>query len=204
MNAKAHWESVYQTKRPDEVSWFQRDPAVSLQLIRRAAPDTTSAVIDSGGGASTLVDGLIAAGYQNVTVLDVAAAALAASRARLGSAGASVRWLEADVLAADLPTSGFDVWHDRALFHFLTGQADRTRYVEQVSTSVKPGGTVIIGTFADDGPTRCSGLPVVRYAPEALSEELGAHFELIDSTREAHVTPSGATQAFVYGLFRVR
>jgi SAM-dependent methyltransferase len=204
MNAKAHWESVYQSKRPDEVSWFQPDPVTSLDLIRRVAPDPASAILDIGGGTSRLAGALIAAGYQNVTVLDLSAAALAASRERLGVAGASVHWLEDDVLTAEFPSAAFDVWHDRALFHFLTDTSDRARYVEQMRKAVTPGGAVIIATFADDGPTRCSGLPVVRYAIDGLSAELGTPFQLVGHVREAHVTPGGSTQAFVYGLFTLR
>jgi SAM-dependent methyltransferase len=168
MNNRAHWEAIYKTKEPHEVSWFQREATISLALIRQIAPASASAVIDVGGGASTLVDGLLAAGYRNVTVLDFSLAALAEARRRSGPAGAAVYWLEADVLDADLPRFGFDVWHDRAVFHFLTAVTDRARYVAQVRRAVKPGGHLLVATFAQDGPTRCSGLPVVRYTPTAL------------------------------------
>jgi SAM-dependent methyltransferase len=158
--------------------------------------------LDAGGGASVLVDGLLHAGYHEITVLDVSAAALDVARARLGPAAGGVTWLDADVLDAALPHAAFDVWHDRAVFHFLTEAADRARYVEHVRHALKPGGHVVIATFADDGPTKCSGLPVVRYTPSALQAAFGGQFLLVESLREAHVTPSGTTQAFVYCLFR--
>lgn len=204
MDSKAHWEAIYRTKAPQEVSWFQPEARVSLDLIRRVAPAPTASILDVGGGASTLVDGLVEAGYSNVHILDLSAAALSQSRLRLGTAGARVTWIEADVRTADLPRAAFDIWHDRALFHFLTAAADRARYVAQVRHAVRPGGHVVVATFAEDGPTRCSGLPVVRYTPDALRDELGAGFQLIDSLRDEHLTPSGARQAFVFCLFRVK
>lgn len=203
MDCRAHWETIYKTKRPDEVSWYQREAQMSLALIRRVAPEPTSAIIDVGGGASTLVDGLLADGYRRVSVLDLSPTALAVARGRVGAAGANVGWLEADILRADLPRAAFDVWHDRAVFHFLTEEADRARYVTQARRAVKSGGYVLVATFADDGPTRCSGLPVVRYTPSGLHEALGDGFRLAESVREEHVTPSGAKQAFVYCLCQV-
>ena len=200
MDSKAHWERIYRTKQPDEVSWFQREAAISLALIRRVAPQVTARILDVGGGASTLVDGLVAAGYRGVTVLDLAPAALELARRRLGAAAPDVTWLEADVLSVDLQPSHFDVWHDRAVFHFLTSAADRAKYVEQVRISVKPGGHVLVATFADDGPTHCSGLPVARYSAGTLHHEFGSAFRLLESVREEHVTPSGSKQAFVYCL----
>ena len=204
MDSKTHWDTVYRTRRPDEMSWFQREARVSLSLIRRAAPEVTSAILDVGGGASTLVDGLLASGYRRISVLDLSSAALAEARRRLGSSGADVSWLGADVLTADLPPAAFDVWHDRAVFHFLTAAADRARYVEQVRRAVKPGGHVLVATFAHDGPTRCSGLPVARYTPRGLHGEFGPAFRFLESVREEHVTPSGTTQAFVYCLCQVQ
>jgi len=203
MSNKAHWESLYAAKRPHELSWFQREAAISLALIRRVAPTPVAAIIDVGGGASTLVDGLLVAGYRNVTVLDLSSAAIGAARRRLGVAAASVNWQEADVLAADLPERAFDVWHDRAVFHFLTAEADRARYIAQMRRSVKPGGHVVVATFAEDGPTRCSGLPVVRYSPGTLHREFDSGLQLLEDVREEHVTPGGTKQAFVYCLFRV-
>ena len=200
MDAKAHWETIYKTKQPHELSWFQPQATTSLALIRRAAPDHGAAIVDVGGGASMLVDGLVAAGYTHVTVLDLSPSALNVARQRLGAAASAVTWLEADVLSADLAPEGFDVWHDRAVFHFLISAADRARYVEQLCRSLKPGGYAVLATFAEDGPTRCSGLPVVRYSAAGLHRELGPAFRLVESVREEHVTPWGAKQAFVYCL----
>lgn len=202
MDSKAHWERIYTTKGPHDVSWFQLEARVSLELIQRVAPDREAAILDVGGGASTLVDGLLAAGYFRVSVLDLSAAALRQARERLGARGAEVSWLERDVLTVDLPLSGIDVWHDRAVFHFLTTVTDRRRYVAQVRQGLRPGGHIIVATFAEDGPTRCSGLDVARYAPLALHEEFGSDFALIESRREEHVTPWGARQAFTYCVCR--
>ena len=203
MDPRAHWQKVYETKKPTEVSWYQPAARVSSSLIRRVAPDRSAAIIDVGGGASTLVDGLLAAGYSSVSVLDVSSAALAEASERLGGDAARVTWLEADVLDAALPASAYDVWHDRAVFHFLTEAADRERYVKQVRRSVRPGGYVMVATFASDGPTKCSGLEVARYAPEELHGEFGSDFQLVDSAREEHHTPTGAVQPFIYCLCRV-
>jgi SAM-dependent methyltransferase len=203
MDRREHWEGIYRDKAPTEVSWYQPEACLSLDLIRRTAPDPSTPVVDVGGGASTLVDGLLDAHYRAVTVLDLAPAALAAARSRLGERAGQVTWMAADVLEAALPAAGYGVWHDRAVFHFLTDPADRARYVAQVRRAVRPGGHVIVASFAPDGPTRCSGLAVVRYTPDAMHAEFGGGFRLLDSMREDHHTPSGATQAFVYCLCRV-
>ena len=203
MDPRTHWEAIYRAKLPHQLSWFQAEPGTSVDLIRRAVPDVNAAIIDVGGGASTLVDRLLSAGYRRLTVLDLSPSALEAARGRLGPGASDVTWMEADVLTADLPPGHFDLWHDRAAFHFLTAAADRVRYVEQVRTALRPGGHVLVATFADDGPTRCSGLPVVRYTAAALAEEVGAGFRLITGAREEHVTPAGVVQAFMYGLFRM-
>src|SRR5437899_3742058 len=203
MDLKSHWERIYRDKLPTQVSWYQLHARRSLELIRRFSPPPDGALIDVGGGASTLIDDLLDAGYHDLTVLDLSAAALAVARARLGTRADTVRWVEADVLNASLPTAGYSVWHDRAAFHFLTAPADRARYVTQVRRAVRVGGFVLVATFADDGPTRCSGLEVARYSPEALHAEFGAPFRLIASEREEHVTPGGVRQAFIYGLCRI-
>ncbi|MEP6688837.1 MAG: class I SAM-dependent methyltransferase [Gemmatimonadales bacterium] len=203
MDRSQHWESIYRTKAPMEVSWYQPEARLSGDLIRRAAPDLETRIIDVGGGASTLVDGLLEAGYRAVTVLDLAPAALALAKQRLGGQAGVVTWMAADVLETSLPTASYGVWHDRAVFHFLTDPADRARYVAQVRRSVRPGGHVIVASFGPDGPTRCSGLEVMRYSPEAMHGEFGADFRLLESVRENHRTPSGTTQAFVYCLCRV-
>ena len=200
---QAHWEQVYRTRAPEQVSWYQPEARMSLDLIQRAAPDRASAIIDVGGGASTLVDGLLGAGYRHITVLDLAPDALALARTRAGERGNTVQWVAADVLSAELPVAAYDVWHDRAAFHFLTEKADRTCYVAQVERALRPGGHAVIATFAPDGPPRCSGLDVVRYSAESLAGELGAGFELLDTVREEHQTPSGAIQRFQYSLLRM-
>jgi SAM-dependent methyltransferase len=201
MTRKEHWETVYSTKSAQSVSWFQPQADMSLRLICDAT-DNTAAIIDVGGGASTLVDGLLDAGYRDLTVLDLSGAALATTRSRLGERGSSVRWMEADILHAEFSAQSYDVWHDRAVFHFLTDPADRARYVAQVLHAVKPGGHVIVASFAEDGPQQCSGLPVMRYAPEALHAEFGAPFALLRHEREAHQTPGGSVQSFVYCFCR--
>lgn len=202
MNLKAHWETVYRTKRPDEVSWYQRNARTSRELIERVATDRAARILDVGGGASTLVDALLSSGYSDLTVLDVSSTALEAARRRLGDRAAGVTWLEADVLTHAFPSAAFDVWHDRAVFHFLTAARDRERYVEQVRRAMRPGGYVLVATFAESGPTKCSGLPVARYTPDALHAVFGSGFRLLESTREDHVTPSGAIQPFVYCVCR--
>jgi SAM-dependent methyltransferase len=203
MDAKAHWEQVYRDKGPDQVSWFQAEARLSRALIERAAPDRKAAILDVGAGASTLVDGLLASGYQRLTVLDLSAAALALTRRRLGEASGRISLIEGDVLATPFAHAAFDLWHDRAVFHFLTDAGQRARYVAQVRHAVRAGGHVLVATFADDGPRRCSGLDVTRYSPEALHEAFGPPFELVSSVREDHVTPRGEHQAFVYCLCRV-
>lgn len=202
MESKQHWEHVYATRAANEVSWFQEHAALSLKLIRDAGVPASASIIDVGGGASTLVDDLLAAGYGNVSVLDLSAAALAAARSRLGSRAAAVRWIEANVLEFDFPKHAYDVWHDRAVFHFLTGEEDRHAYVRAVLRAVKPGGLVIVATFAEDGPTQCSGLPVMRYSADELHAEFGEPFQLLGHERESHHTPSGKEQKFVYCFCR--
>jgi SAM-dependent methyltransferase len=204
MGSKAHWEKVYATKKPTEVSWYQAETALSLRLIREATPAKSVPIIDVGGGASSLVDGLLADGFSNITVLDISARALAGASARLGADSTRVRWVDADILDLELSSAAYAVWHDRAVFHFLAQAAERRCYVQQVRRGVRPGGHVVIATFASDGPVRCSGLNVSRYSPDGLHAELGEGFELIDSVREEHRTPTGAAQAFVYCLFRVK
>ncbi|MDD5250888.1 MAG: class I SAM-dependent methyltransferase [Rhodocyclaceae bacterium] len=198
MPSKEHWERVYATKPVDAVSWFQEHAEQSVRLIQDAGVALDASIIDVGGGASTLVDDLLQRGYSSLTVLDLSAAALAAAQRRLGARAGEVRWIEADVTRAALPFQAYDVWHDRAVFHFLTSPADRHAYVEAVLRAVKPGGHVIVATFAEDGPTQCSGLPVMRYGANELHAEFGAPFTLLRHEREEHRTPSGAVQKFIY------
>ena len=196
--SKEHWEKVYQTKPPEAVSWFQEHATRSLDLILSTEASLESQIIDVGGGASTLVDDLLGCGFQNLSVLDLSASALEVARKRLGIAGDSVRWLVGDICSVDMPEQAYDIWHDRAVFHFLTTPADRAAYVRQVMKSVKPGGHVIVATFAPDGPEQCSGLPVARYAPGELHQEFGPSFELLEHMSEEHKTPWGSVQHFVY------
>ncbi len=199
MEPKRHWDEVYSANPATGVSWYQREARVSLDLIARVAgPD--AAVFDVGGGASTLVDGQLDRGYRDLTVLDIAAGALDAARARLGGRAADVTWIAADVLRHPFVPRRVDVWHDRAVFHFLTSAADRRTYVAQVSRAVRPGGHVIVATFSSDGPLQCSGLDVCRYTPEALHAEFGGSFQLLDKVLEDHVTPGGRRQRFQYCL----
>jgi SAM-dependent methyltransferase len=202
MDSKSHWENVYRTKRADEVSWFQKIPTLSLDFIRRLALDRTTPFVDIGGGTSNLVDNLISVGYSDITVLDLSGAALSAAQQRLGDRAGWVQWLEADVLKATLPERRFGFWHDRAVFHFLTDPAERAAYVAQVRRAVRPGGYVLIATFAEDGPSRCSGLPVERYSAESLHHEFDDGFDLVESAREQHITPAGIRQSFTYCLCR--
>jgi SAM-dependent methyltransferase len=187
------------------VSWFQEHAEQSLRLIADTGMPPSASVIDVGGGASTLVDDLLARGYSSLTVLDISGAALAAARSRLGNRAAGVRWIEGDITDPALfPADSFDIWHDRAVFHFLTEPADRRAYVRNVLHAVRSGGHVIVSTFAEDGPLQCSGLPVMRYDADALHDEFGAAFELVRHEREAHRTPAGNTQKFLYCYCRVR
>ena len=203
MDRRAHWELVYRTKGPDQVSWFQAEARLSRQLIERVAPDRSEAIMDIGAGASTLVDGLLASGYEHLTVLDLSQTALVVAQERLGSLANTVKWRPGDVLTADFAQGAVDLWHDRAVFHFLTDPADRARYVAQVRYAVRAGGHVLIAAFAEDGPTRCSGLEVERYSPDALHAEFGTGFQLLEHHREVHTTPGGAVQAFIYCVCRV-
>jgi SAM-dependent methyltransferase len=200
MSVEDHWERVYRTKPADEMSWFRPHLDTSLELIKKTGVDANAPILDVGGGASTLVDDLVAAGYSDLTVLDVSAAALDAARDRLGPRASAVAWVAGDATRADLPTARFKVWHDRAVFHFLTDAEDRRRYVQQVRHAVAPGGHVIVATFGPEGPQRCSGLPTARYDAEALYAEFGRDFELVDRREERHCTPEGVDQQFIYCL----
>lgn len=198
---RAHWENVYQTRGEREVSWYEESPSISLDYIRATGAKPGASIIDIGGGASRLVDTLLDEGFEAVTVLDLSEKALATSKARLGARGAKVQWVAADVTTWE-PSQTYDVWHDRAAFHFLTDPKDRAAYAARVLRAVRPGGHVIIGTFALDGPERCSGLPVVRYDAVSLSKILGPSFKLIESRNHAHQTPMGAIQRFQFSRFR--
>ncbi len=203
MDTKTHWDKVYTTKAPDAVSWYRAHLETSLALIERAVDARSASIIDVGGGESTLVDDLLLRGYKNVTVLDVSQSAIDLTKGRLGAAAEQVRWLVADITKIELELGAYDLWHDRAVFHFLTDREQRTAYVRQVARSVKPGGHIIVSTFGPEGPTKCSGLEVMRYDAESLHREFGARFRLIESSKEVHHTPFGTTQQFLYCYCRI-
>lgn len=196
--SKSHWEQVYGSKAPDAVSWYAPHLAESLSYIRRASPVADAAIVDVGGGEATLVDDLLNAGYRNIAVLDLSERALAVCQTRLAERAADVHWLAADVLEHEFAPRSIDVWHDRAVFHFLTEHEQRQRYVAQVLRALKPGGHAIVGAFGPQGPTQCSGLPVARYSSNELHGEFGAPFQLLDHSTSLHTTPWGTTQQFVY------
>lgn len=198
---KAHWERVYRAKQPTETSWYQAEPLLSLELIGNTGAGPGDGLIDVGGGASLLVDHLLARGYRDVTVLDLSAEALRHARRRLGQGAQRVAWVVADVTEF-VPTRTFAVWHDRAAFHFLTDPADRQRYVEVLEAALHPGGQAIIAAFAPDGPERCSGLDIVRYDAGTLGAVLGGKFRLLEERRESHRTPQGREQRFGFYRFQ--
>jgi len=198
MDPRSHWDHIYQTKKPSQLSWFRPHLEKSLELILSAAPDPAAQIIDVGAGESTLVDDLLARGYRHINLLDISESALAVTRRRLGERAAQITWLAGDVTTIDLPSQHYDLWHDRAVFHFLTSIADRQAYVRQVAHSVKSGGHVIVASFGPEGPQKCSGLDVVRYDPASLHNEFGPHFQLLHHLTEHHMTPAGALQQFVY------
>ncbi|MDP5104086.1 MAG: class I SAM-dependent methyltransferase [Erythrobacter sp.] len=196
-----HWRKVYTDKQPEDVSWYQPTPEQSLLALDRFQAAPSQSLIDVGGGASTLVDALLARGWNNVTVLDIAAPALAAAQARLGEAGARVTWADADITAWQ-PPRRYDIWHDRAVFHFLTEPAQRVAYIRALGEGLAVGGLAIFATFALDGPEKCSGLTVERYDADKLAATLGPGFVLEASWRDAHLTPWGSPQAFTWCVFR--
>jgi SAM-dependent methyltransferase len=197
---QAHWQDIYTNKGEDQVSWFQADPAVSLELIGAASTSKASAIIDVGGGASRLVDLLAGLGYDNLTVLDISEAALAMARTRMGDKADGVDWIVADVTSWE-PTAQFDVWHDRAAFHFLTEEHERTAYVSRLKRALRPGGTAIIASFSPEGPEKCSGLPVRRYDAASLGAVLGPEFKLMETRNHEHRTPWGSVQNFQFSSF---
>ena len=198
MNRQQHWQTIYTKKDVTKVSWFQEHADTSLGIIQKYEPDKDAHIIDIGAGASPLVDDLLDAGYKNIEVLDISTQALDIARQRLGSRQEDIVWRTADILDAKLPEKSYDVWHDRAVFHFLTQPEDRERYVNQVLAALKPGGKVIISTFGPDGPLQCSGLPIVRYNHDSLHNEFGTAFNLMEHGEEDHLTPDGSVQKFVY------
>ncbi len=198
MDKKAHWENVYTTKGHDEVSWFREHLETSLQMIEGTGVGKDAAIIDIGGGNSTLVDDLLERGFIDVAVLDISGKAISDSQERLEHKAAEVNWHVADITHANLPADRYDLWHDRAVFHFLTDEADRRKYIDLVMCSLKVGGHIIVASFGLEGPQKCSGLDVVRYSPDTMHDEFGNSFELIKSIGETHQTPFGTMQDFVY------
>ena len=202
MSIKDHWENVYSTKEVTRVSWFQVKKKLSLKLICDLKLPKSASIIDIGGGVSTLIDELIHLRFCNLSVLDLSGAALNLNKKRLGEKADKVTWLEADVLDANLPPQQFDLWHDRAVFHFLTSEECKARYVAKVKDSLKSGGYLIIATFAEEGPEKCSDLPVTRYNKAQLIKQFSPDFEIVQSIKEDHLTPAQSVQKFIYCLFR--
>ncbi len=198
MDKKNHWETVYQTKSDQQVSWYRQHLDNSLQLILNTGVGKEAAIIDVGGGSSTLIDDLLAHGFADVSVLDISAAALEKSKFRLGEKSTQIEWIEADITNISLPENHYDVWHDRAVFHFLTDAADRQKYVQLVMRSLKVGGHLIVASFGENGPLKCSGLDVVRYNPEKMHNEFGKEFKMVKNLSETHETPFGTAQEFIY------
>lgn len=204
MNEEEHWNRIYGGKAPDEVSWYRPHLERSLAFIQEAALDQDAAIIDVGGGASTLVDDLLDRGFRNVTVLDISPAAIDRAKTRLGRRAGDVSWLVGDVTRLDLPAGRYDYWHDRAVFHFLTAVEDRRRYVAAVRRALRVGGHIVVATFGPGGPEKCSGLLVARYDADALHGEFGGSFRKVASCTENHTTPWGAEQEFVYCYCRMQ
>jgi len=202
MDTRSHWEQVYATKDLRRVSWFRPHLERSLELIERSAPERVASILDVGSGESTLVDDLLGLGYRKITALEISRTALEATKVRLGKAGLGVRWICGDVTETVLPEGVYDVWHDRAVFHFLTEAGQRQAYVERVKSALKPGGSVILSTFGPEGPERCSGLSTMRYDAQGLGRELGARFRLVESSLDLHETPAGGAQQFLCCWYR--
>lgn len=202
MDPKAHWDNLYSTNRPEQLGWYEPHLRISLEMIAAAQLGKDARIIDVGGGASTVVDDLLDQGFEHITVLDLSEAALSLSRSRLGDRASKIQWLEADITSTQLPLSYYDLWHDRAVFHFLTSSADRRKYARTMRSSVKPHGHIVIGTFSPQAPPKCSGLNVQRYSPELLHQELGKDLQLHDHRFEVHVTPGGVEQTYGYCRFQ--
>lgn len=199
-NTKLHWENIYTEKLPQEVSWYQQEPTVSLEIIRHFS-DKSARIIDIGGGVSVLIDHLLKRGYSNLALLDISAKALEHVKNRLSDQAAKIEWFEKDITEF-VPPHTYDIWHDRAVFHFLTDIKSRQLYVNVLKNAVKPGSHIIIAAFAKDGPKKCSGLDTVQYDNASIQHELGDEFILLDSQPETHITPAGKEQRFIYFVFQ--
>jgi len=200
-NKKKHWGNVYQDKSPLEVSWYQKEPKLSLELIRFSNVASNDAIIDVGGGTSVLVDYLSKECFTSLTVLDISENAIAIAKKRLGGKAKSIEWIVSDIIKFDT-SQKFSLWHDRALFHFLTNPSDRKKYVKALINAIRPEGHLIIATFAIGGPEKCSGLEIVQYDSEKMSAELGDNFVLVEERKEIHITPANKEQEFIFFLFR--
>ncbi len=198
---KKHWDDIYSHKSESQLSWHQENPSISLELLREAGLNSTSSLIDIGGGTSRVIDCLVEQGLSDLSVLDLSQIALNAARQRLGERGEMVNWIVADITVWS-PTRDYDFWHDRAVFHFLVNPQDRGAYIDRLAQCVRPGGHAVIATFALDGPRTCSGLPIVRYSPRSLADALGPDFELLTHRIRIHRTPSGSPQSFQFSLLR--
>lgn len=203
MDSRAHWDTVYGSKDPKSVSWYAPHLEQSIKIIDNLCTDHCAALIDVGAGESTLVEDLLLRGYRDLTVLDISAKAIEDTKLRMGTKATSINWMIADITKTVLPDRRFDIWHDRAVFHFLTAPEDRSAYVKQVLKSVKPGGHVIVATFGTEGPEKCSGLEVMRYDAQSLHAQFGKTFQLVSSQTEDHKTPFGTTQQFLYCYCKV-
>lgn len=201
MDRQQHWNAVFSTKAEGDVSWFEALPQTSIRLLEAAGLSSDTCILDVGGGDSRLIDHLVARGLDCLAVLDVSGAALARAQSRLGTNAGVPIWLQTDV-AGDWSLKPMDIWHDRAVFHFLTARHDRDRYKSHLLQTLKPGGSAIVATFAIDGPDRCSGLPVVRYSPDSLAAELEPHLSIVEAVHHSHTTPWGSVQPFLYCRFR--
>ena len=202
--ASAHWEHVYGSRAADQLSWHQQHPEPSLRLIQDLAPSPQASIIDVGGGTSLLVDALLSLGFTQLTVLDLSETALATARLRLAAQASEVTWIAADIRSVGLPRQAYDIWHDRAVFHFLVDAADRQRYVEQVHRSLRPGGFLILATFADNGPEQCSGLPVMRHSAKSLQQVFIEPLHLRHQEHISHTTPAGVEQQFLYTIWQLQ
>lgn len=199
---KNHWEAIFDSKRSHELAWHQSHLALSLELIQATCLSDTASILDAGAGDSTLVDDLLAAGFSNLAVLDVSTSAIQRCKSRLGQRAERITWIAGDITQVDLPAQAYHLWHDRAMFHFLTDPLERGLYVLAARRALAPGGYLIVATFSPEGPQNCSGLPVMRYNPSTISREFGSHFALLQSRLETHRTPWGGAQSFQYCLLQ--
>jgi ubiquinone/menaquinone biosynthesis C-methylase UbiE len=202
MDFQKHWSEVYQNKASDNVSWYQEKPELSLKLIEETGLSKNARIIDVGAGASTLVDHLLETGYSEISLLDISPESLDISKKRLGEKSLRLKWLVGDITNIELPKAAFELWHDRAVFHFLTEEAQQQTYLEKITQSLAPNGHLIIATFASDGPLQCSGLDVMRYDVESLERFFGNDFALLASASESHLTPWASEQKFIYCHFQ--